>query len=55
MSTPVGFDGQVLPVAGSSESREVTENDVVFNDQIIGTDPDENVRLQILKDAGTPA
>lgn len=52
MSTPHGYNGQVLPVAGSSESRVVEENDVVYNGEIIGADPDANVRLQILKDAG---
>jgi hypothetical protein len=51
MSTPTGFDGIVLPVRDSTETRAVTENDVVSNGEIIGTDPDENARLQILKGA----
>lgn len=52
MSTPTGFDGQTMKVRGTSESRAVNENDVVLNGEIIGSDPDENVRLQILKDGG---
>jgi hypothetical protein len=51
MSTPTGFDGQTLPVRDTDTSRVVTENDVVSSGQIVGTDPDENVRLQLLKDA----
>jgi hypothetical protein len=53
MSTPSGFNGQTMKVAGSDETRVVEENDVVFNEEIIGSDPDENVRLQMLKSAGT--
>jgi hypothetical protein len=53
MSTPSGYNGKVLQVAGSDETRAVEENDVVFNEQIIGSDPDADIRLQMLKSAGS--
>lgn len=53
MSTPTGFNGQVLKVRGTEESREVEENDVVSGGEIIGSDPDENVRLEMLKRDGS--
>ena len=40
-----------LPVKGTDEYRVPTENDVVLNGQIVGSDPDPQVRLTLLKQA----
>lgn len=42
-----------LRVKGTDDFRVPTDNDVVHKNEIIGTDPDANVRLQIKKDADT--
>jgi hypothetical protein len=39
------------PVKGTDEVREATENDVILSDEIIGTDPDPNVRATLLHEA----
>lgn len=41
-----------LRVKGTEEFRVPTENDVVVGNQIVGTDPDPQVRAQIKRDAG---
>jgi hypothetical protein len=47
-------DGEKKRVKGTDEFRVPTENDVVYGDEIIGSDPDEHVRMQILRDAQSP-
>jgi hypothetical protein len=35
----------------TGQERDVTENDVVVNGEIVGTDPDPNVREQLRREA----
>jgi hypothetical protein len=45
-------DPNALPVKGKNEKRVPDENfDVVWNGEIIGSDPDPLVRQQMMKDA----
>jgi hypothetical protein len=36
---------------GTNKLRDVTPNDVVVNGRIVGTDPDPNIRAQLLREA----
>lgn len=36
---------------GTNQLRDVTDNDVVVNGRIVGTDPDPNIRAQLLREA----
>lgn len=36
---------------GTNKPRDVTANDVVLDGRIVGTDPDPNVRAQLLREA----
>lgn len=45
--------GDPLPVNGTDETRVPTDADVVHTGTIIGSDPDENVREQMLRDFGS--
>ena len=47
----MGTEPGALPVKGKDEKRVPTENDVVWNGEIVGSDPDEEVRQALLKDA----
>lgn len=40
-----------VKVRGTDEEREPTENDVVVNGEIVGSDPDANVRESLRKQA----